>query len=163
MSPTAPRGGGDRRSGGCWGWGWFDRWMLLLLHLAKPPAFVQPADGQSPSCSVFTPASPSSPHPTTSSAPPRCYDKATLYSFAKHYETGEPLPLQYYERLKAAKTFRAGSMMLRQIHFSCIDLELHARFTPGSGESVFERDQAVAKKTQVSSGGGARGGKEGGE
>jgi oligopeptidase A len=37
-----------------------------------------------------------------------CYDRPTLYSFAKHYETGEPLPEEFYQRLKAAKTFRAG-------------------------------------------------------
>jgi len=78
-----------------------------------------------------------------------CYDRRTLYSFAKHYESGEPLPEELYKRLKAAKTFRSGTMMLRQIHFSSIDLELHARFTPGQGESVFDRDQAVASRTMV--------------
>lgn len=36
-----------------------------------------------------------------------------------------------------------------QVHFSLIDLELHARFTPGQGESVFDRDAAVASKTMV--------------
>jgi oligopeptidase A len=36
-----------------------------------------------------------------------------------------------------------------QVHFSSIDLELHSRFAPGAGESVFDRDAAVAKKTQV--------------
>ncbi|KAJ9507608.1 hypothetical protein QJQ45_019220 [Haematococcus lacustris] len=78
-----------------------------------------------------------------------CYDKKTLYSFAKHFETGEPLPEESFQRLKAAKTFRSGTMMLRQIHFSLVDLELHARYTPGKGETVFERDAQVAKKTQV--------------
>lgn len=78
-----------------------------------------------------------------------CYDKPTLYSFAKHYQTGEPLPEDMFARLKAAKTFRSGTMMLRQVHFSSIDLELHSRFTPGAGESVFDRDAAVAQKTQV--------------
>lgn len=78
-----------------------------------------------------------------------CYDRRTLYSFAKHYETGEPLPEELYEKLKAAKNYRAGSMMLRQLHFSSIDLELHARYQPGKGESVFERDQKVAARTLV--------------
>lgn len=77
------------------------------------------------------------------------YERTTLYSFAKHYETAEPLPEELYNRLKAAKTFRSGTMMLRQIHFSSIDLELHARFTPGQGESVFDRDRAVAARTMV--------------
>ncbi|KAI3432836.1 hypothetical protein D9Q98_010420 [Chlorella vulgaris] len=78
-----------------------------------------------------------------------CYDRKTLYSFARHHETGEPLPEELYERLLAARTYRSGSMTLRQVHFAMIDLELHARFKPGQGESVFERDQAVAKRTAV--------------
>jgi Zn-dependent oligopeptidase len=51
-----------------------------------------------------------------------CYDKPTLYSFAKHYQTGEPLPADMFERLKAAKTFRAATQMLRQVRvegFGC--------------------------------------------
>jgi oligopeptidase A len=44
-----------------------------------------------------------------------CYDKPTLYSFAKHYQTGEPLPTDMFERLKAAKTFRSATQMLRQV------------------------------------------------
>ncbi|GLC35598.1 hypothetical protein PLESTB_000189600 [Pleodorina starrii] len=77
------------------------------------------------------------------------YDRATLYSFAKHYESGEPLPEELYSRLKAAKNYRSGTMMLRQLHFSCVDLELHARFKPGQGKSVFDVDQEVAARTLV--------------
>ena len=47
--------------------------------------------------------------------PPRCYHRATLYSFARHYETGEPLPEAMFERLKAAKNYRSGTMTLRQV------------------------------------------------
>ena len=36
-------------------------------------------------------------------------------SIAKHYETGEPLPEQVYQKLLAARTFRAGSLSLRQV------------------------------------------------
>ncbi|KAG2500627.1 hypothetical protein HYH03_001394 [Edaphochlamys debaryana] len=78
-----------------------------------------------------------------------CYDRDTLYSFAKHYESGEPLPEELYARLKAAKNYRSGTMMLRQLHFSCIDLELHARYRPGQGKTVFDIDQEVAQRTLV--------------
>mmetsp|Transcript_6693 Transcript_6693/g.16110 ORF Transcript_6693/g.16110 Transcript_6693/m.16110 type:complete len:783 (-) Transcript_6693:176-2524(-) len=78
-----------------------------------------------------------------------CYDRKTLYSFAKHYETGEPLPEEMYQKLLAARTFRSASMMLRQIHFSTIDLELHSRFDPSGALSVFDLDQKVAEKTTV--------------
>eukprot|EP00630_Chrysocystis_fragilis_P002382 CAMPEP_0197390318 /NCGR_PEP_ID=MMETSP1165-20131217/2321_1 /TAXON_ID=284809 /ORGANISM="Chrysocystis fragilis, Strain CCMP3189" /LENGTH=706 /DNA_ID=CAMNT_0042915793 /DNA_START=17 /DNA_END=2137 /DNA_ORIENTATION=- len=54
--------------------------------------------------------------------------KPTLYSFAKHYETGEPLPDDVYDKLKAAKTFQAGMMMARQLSFGALDVELHARY-----------------------------------
>lgn len=38
-------------------------------------------------------------------------------SIAKHYETGEPLPEEVYQKLLAARTFRAGSFSLRQVCF----------------------------------------------
>jgi Peptidase family M3 len=44
-----------------------------------------------------------------------CYERKTLFSFAKHHETGEPLPEELYQKLCAARTFRAGSMMMRQV------------------------------------------------
>jgi oligopeptidase A len=77
-----------------------------------------------------------------------CYDRSTLYSFAKHFRSGEALPEELYRRLKAARNYRSGSMMLRQIHFSMVDLELHAR-APGGEETVFDCDKRVAKKTQI--------------
>jgi oligopeptidase A len=35
-------------------------------------------------------------------------------SFAKHHETGAALPEDLYNKVVAARTFRAGSMMMRQ-------------------------------------------------
>jgi len=78
-----------------------------------------------------------------------CYDRKTLYSFARHYETGEELPEEMYQKLLAARTFRSASMMLRQIHFSLVDLELHSRYTPGSDTTIFDVDRKIAEKTMV--------------
>lgn len=44
-----------------------------------------------------------------------CYERQCLFSFAKHHETGEPLPEELYQKLVAARNFRAGSMMMRQV------------------------------------------------
>lgn len=78
-----------------------------------------------------------------------CYDRATLNNFAIHYKTGEPIPEDLYQKLLAARTYRSGSMTLRQVHFATTDLELHARFTPGEGETIFEREAKIAKNTTV--------------
>jgi oligopeptidase A len=59
-----------------------------------------------------------------------CYHRPTLLSFARHHQTGEPLPAALFERVAAARTYRAGSLFLRQLHFATLDLELHHRFDP---------------------------------
>ncbi|XP_031281571.1 probable cytosolic oligopeptidase A [Pistacia vera] len=78
-----------------------------------------------------------------------CYHRDTLMSIAKHYETGESLPEDVYKKLLAARTFRAGSLSLRQIKFASLDLELHTNYVPGGSESIYDVDQRVSKKTQV--------------
>ncbi|XP_008803786.1 probable cytosolic oligopeptidase A [Phoenix dactylifera] len=78
-----------------------------------------------------------------------CYQRDTLMSIAKHYETGESLPEEVYLKLLAAKTFRAGSLSLRQIRFATIDLELHTKYNPDGPESIYDIDQRVSQRTQV--------------
>ncbi|KAL6993944.1 oligopeptidase A [Sarracenia purpurea var. burkii] len=78
-----------------------------------------------------------------------CYHRDTLMSIAKHYETGECLPEDIYRKLLAARTFRAGSLSLRQLRFACVDLELHSKFVPGGSESIYDIDKRVSKRTQV--------------
>lgn len=41
-------------------------------------------------------------------------------SIAKHYETGESLPEEIYQKLLAARTFRAGTVSLRQVSITLI-------------------------------------------
>ena len=78
-----------------------------------------------------------------------CYDRQTLIGMAKHYETGEPLPEHYYQKLRAAKNYMSGSAMLRQIHFSLLDLELHHRYIIGGSETPKDVRDRIAKMTTV--------------
>ncbi len=78
-----------------------------------------------------------------------CYDRATLFGMAKHYETGETLPEHYYQKLLAARTYMSGMTMLRQLHFSLVDLELHHRYQPGGTETVRDVRNRLAKTTMV--------------
>jgi len=78
-----------------------------------------------------------------------CYDRPTLFGMAKHYETGEPLPEHYYQKLLAARHYMSGSAMLRQLHFSRVDLELHHRYVPGGSETPADVRNRIAKTTTV--------------
>ncbi|MEK7412701.1 MAG: M3 family metallopeptidase [Planctomycetota bacterium] len=73
-----------------------------------------------------------------------CLHRPTLLGLAKHWQTGAALPDALIDKLKAAKTYRAGSMTLRQLYFSRTDLELHHRFDgKGSPHDVQRRIAAT--------------------
>ncbi|MBW4683546.1 MAG: M3 family metallopeptidase [Komarekiella atlantica HA4396-MV6] len=78
-----------------------------------------------------------------------CYERPTLFGMAKHYKTGEALPEHYYQKLLAARNYMSGSGMLRQVHFSIVDLELHHRYRVGSDETPADVRHRIAKTTTV--------------
>ncbi len=78
-----------------------------------------------------------------------CYDRPTLMSMAKHYQTGETLPEHYYQKLLLAKNYMSGSAMLRQLHLSLVDLELHHRYQPNGGETPKQVRQRLAATTTI--------------
>lgn len=78
-----------------------------------------------------------------------CYHKPTLLGMAQHFETGETLPDELFEKIVAARNFQAGSQMLRQIQFGVIDLKLHSEFDPEGPQSVFDVQREVSKTTSV--------------
>lgn len=64
-----------------------------------------------------------------------CYDQPTIMAMARHWQTGAPLPESEFGKISAARTFMAGTAMLRQLGFAQGDLELHARWRPDSQET----------------------------
>jgi oligopeptidase A len=77
------------------------------------------------------------------------YDRDTLGGVSGHVESGKTLPGRLFDKLQAARTYRAGSDMLRQLYFSLIDLELHARYVPGGEPDAFMVQRSVAERTTV--------------
>lgn len=78
-----------------------------------------------------------------------CYDRPTLFGMAKHYETGESLPEEYYQKLVDAKNYLSGSGMLRQLHFSLMDIELHHRYDPDGEETPQQVRDRLGETTTV--------------
>ncbi len=54
-----------------------------------------------------------------------CWEREALDLFAQHYQTGESLPQDLFERMRAAKNFQSALQMLRQIEFALFDIRLH--------------------------------------
>ena len=59
-----------------------------------------------------------------------CWERPALDLFARQYETGEAIPEELFDRMLAARTFRAGYQMMRQLGFATVDLALHRDFKP---------------------------------
>lgn len=78
-----------------------------------------------------------------------CYHRPTLMSLTGHYKTGEPLPEALFEKVKAAKNFRAGSMMLRQLLFGMTDISLHSDYDPNGSKTPHELNLEISKQTSV--------------
>lgn len=64
------------------------------------------------------------------------WDWDCLKTFARHWETGDPLPREMFERLLATRKFRGGTYMMQQIGYSSADLMLHTDYDPSTGEDV---------------------------
>ncbi len=54
-----------------------------------------------------------------------CYERECLDLFARHYETNEPIPQEYIDRIKKSATYHEAYATLRQISFGLLDMAFH--------------------------------------
>ncbi|MCW9089484.1 MAG: oligopeptidase A [Gammaproteobacteria bacterium] len=65
-----------------------------------------------------------------------CWEREALDLFAAHYQTGEKIPDDLYDKMTAAKNFQAGMQMVRQLEFSLFDFRLHLEYVPEEGGRI---------------------------
>ncbi|MCM2972747.1 oligopeptidase A [Larsenimonas suaedae] len=65
-----------------------------------------------------------------------CWEREGLDMIASHVDTGEPLPDDLFEKLKAARNFQSAMQMMRQIEFSLFDLRLHHEQSAPSADAI---------------------------
>jgi oligopeptidase A len=65
-----------------------------------------------------------------------CWEREALDRIGRHHETGAAIPGELYERMRAARTFRAANAMMRQLGFAELDLALHVDWDPSKGDPI---------------------------
>ena len=81
-----------------------------------------------------------------------CWEKEALALISGHYQTGESLPDELFQKMLDAKNFQAGMLMVRQLEFSLFDFKIHQQYDPAKGGQIYEtlsqiREQVAVFKT----------------
>jgi oligopeptidase A len=75
-----------------------------------------------------------------------CWERPSLDLFARHWETGEPVPEDLFQKMKRARTFRAANAQMRQLGFGFVDLMLHTRYSPERDGDPVEYSRRVLEE-----------------
>ncbi len=65
-----------------------------------------------------------------------CWEREALDMFAAHYQSGETIPEELYQKMMAAKNFQSGMQMVRQLEFALFDFRLHMEYDPSEGGRI---------------------------
>jgi oligopeptidase A len=75
-----------------------------------------------------------------------CWERDALDLFARHYQTGQPIPGELFEKMRNARNFRAANAQMRQLGFSIVDLALHRDVDPNSGVDLLDFARGILQE-----------------
>jgi oligopeptidase A len=75
-----------------------------------------------------------------------CWEREAIDLFAQHYETGERIPDDLFEKMMRARNFRSANGQMRQLGLATLDLALHIDYVPDrDGDAVAYGRGVLAK------------------
>src|SRR5690606_14934563 len=77
-----------------------------------------------------------------------CYEEEALKLFAKHYETGQPIPMEYIQKIKDSASFLEGLATVRQLSFGLLDMGWHGQ-DPSSISKVKDFETKQFEETAI--------------
>ncbi len=77
------------------------------------------------------------------------WNREALDLFARHWQTGEKLPDELFQRMLAARHFHAGLFLVRQLEFALFDFTLHLGYDPAQGARTLAVLEDVRKQVAV--------------
>jgi oligopeptidase A len=78
-----------------------------------------------------------------------CWQREGLNLFARHWQTGELLPDELFQRMLTARHFHAGLFLVRQLEFALFDFRLHLEFDPAQGARALPLLEDVRREVAV--------------
>lgn len=78
-----------------------------------------------------------------------CWEREAMALFSGHYQSGEPLPDEMFQKMLAAKNFQSGMQMVRQLEFSLFDFRIHREYDPQQGGRIYPILQQVRDQVAV--------------
>ena len=77
-----------------------------------------------------------------------CFEKECLSLFAKHYQTGEIMPMEYVVKIKESASFQEGMSTLRQLSFGLLDMSWHGN-DPSNFTDVKTQESKAFENTKL--------------
>ena len=78
-----------------------------------------------------------------------CWARGSLDNFARHFETGEPIPEDLYLKMRAARNYMSATGFMRQLALGKLDLDLHTKLEQFQGRDLDEVDREILTDYRV--------------